>query len=134
MLNEKILQNVEALMSFPNMGNPSVQHRALSSAHYFGKPFSTRSVFSDTIKLSPLLFPSFLQIVEYAVEYASFFGGLERVEILLVDLALSFVDCGLWVLFVCLLVFILIGCYMLLPLNARKSKVKELSLVLLSGP
>lgn len=132
MLNEKILQNVEALRSFPNMGNPSVQHRALSSAHYFGKPFSTRSVFSDTIKLSPLLFPSFLQIVECAMG-VSFFGGLERVEILLVDLALSFVDCGLWVLFVCLLVFILIGCYTLLPLNARKSKAKELSLALLSG-
>lgn len=132
MLNEKILQNVEALRSFPNMGNPSVQHRALSSAHYFGKPFSTRSVFSDTIKLSPLLFPSFLQIVECAMG-VSFFGGLERVEILLVDLALSFVDCGLWVLFVCLLVFILIGCYTLLPLNARKSNAKELSLALLSG-
>lgn len=132
MFNEKILQNVEALRSFPNMGNPSVQHRALSSAHYFGKPFSTRSVFSDTIKLSPLLFPSFLQIVECAMG-VSFFGGLERVGILLVDLALSFVDCGLWVLFVCLLVFILIGCYTLLPLNARKSNAKELSLALLSG-
>lgn len=57
----------------------------------------------------------------------SFFLGVGRVEISFVYLALSFAVSGLGFFFV------LLACYMSLPLNARKSQVKELSAVLYAG-